>query len=198
MPSLGDVANDVLARLDDIKSNSDTIKTNTTTIKNDTGAIKANTAATVVQISQLDTDVKTGFTNLAQGVQVLIALGMQQNQLLEENNAQNETIICWLTNIANTLCDVKHNTDKEVKLQTDLAHTLHHIDDIAELAYSKEAIEICSRYELEKRISECCPPKVEPLKPCFEKCESPKPVRIDPVKTDWQPVLTFLHYRRTI
>jgi hypothetical protein len=188
MPSLGDVANDVLARLDVIKSNTDTIKTNTTSIKNDVGAIQNNTAATVVELNQLDTDVKSGFTNLAQGVQVLVNLGMQQNQLLEENNKQNETIICWLTNIANTLCDVKHNTDQEVMLQTDISHTLHHLDDIAELVNAKEAVEVSNRYAIEKRIDECCPPKHEPPKPCFEKCEAPRHVPFEPVKTDWKPV----------
>lgn len=174
MPSLGDVANDVLARLDDIKSNTDTTKTNTTAIKN--------------ELNQLDADVRNGFTNLAQGVQVLVTLGMQQNQLLEENNKQNETIICWLTNIANILCDVKHNTDKEVTLQTDISHTLHHIDDIGELVNAREAVEVSSRYAIEKRMDECCPPKDEPPTPCFEKCESPRHVPFDPVKTDWKPV----------
>ena len=188
MPTLGDVANDVLARLDDIKSNLDTIKASTTTLKNDTAVIKANTAATVAQLNQLDADVKAGFTNLAQGLQVLIAVEVQQNQLLEENNEQNATIICWLTNIANTLCDVKHNTDTEVKLQTDLLRTLHHLDDIAELVDAKEAIEVRNRYALERRINECCPPKEEPLKPCFEACQSPRPLPFNPVKVDWEPV----------
>ncbi len=188
MPSLGDVANDVLARLDDIKSNLDTIKSSTSAMEGDVGAIKIITAATVSQIVQLDTDLKTGFSNVAQGLQVLIALGIQQGQLLEENNRQNDTTVCWLTNIANTLCDVKYNTDKEVQLQTDLSHLLHHIDDMAELAYAREAIEVAKRYELEHRMDECHPPEQEPPQPCFEACQSPTRVRFDPVKTDWQPV----------
>src|SRR5216684_1944506 len=120
MPSLEDVANEIKAILEDVRNN-------TNTIKGHTNSIKANTDTIVTQLGQLDTDVKSGFTNLALGLQVLIALGMQENLLSAENNKQNETIICWLTNIANTLCDVKHNTDREVALQTDISATLEHI-----------------------------------------------------------------------
>jgi prophage DNA circulation protein len=188
MPSLETIANEVKAIVSDIKSDTAGIKTNTNTIKNDAATIKTNTATIINQINQLDTDVKAGFTNLAQGTQVLIALGMQANQLLAENNKQNETVICWLTNIANTLCDIKHNTDKEVKLQTDLSATLHHMDDIGELVNAREAVDVANRYELEERMDECCPPKDDPVRPCFEQCASPKTTKFEPVRTDWKPV----------
>lgn len=188
MPSIETIANEVKAIVSDIKSDTGSIKTNTNSIKTDAAAIKNNTAAIINQINQLDNDVKAGFTNLAQGTQVLIALGMQANKLLAENNKQNEAIICWLTNIANTLCEVKRNTDKEVALQTDLSRTLHHIDDIGELVNAREAVEVANRYELEERMDECCPPKEEPVRPCFEQCASPKPTQFEPVRTDWKPV----------
>ena len=159
MASLENTANEVKALLEDIKSIDNTIKGNTNTIKNDTTAIKNNTTTIINQINQVDTDLKTGFTNLAQGVQVLINLGLQSNQLQAENNKQNETMICWLTNIANTLCDVKHNTDKEVVLQKDISKTLHHLDDVGELVNSREALEVENRYELESKIEKCCPAK---------------------------------------
>lgn len=181
MPSLGDVANEIKAILEDVKSN-------TGSIKNNTSSIKTNTETIISEIAQLDTDVKDGFTNLAQGIQVLILLGLQENQYLNENNKQNETIICWLTNIANTLCDIKHNTDKEVKLQDDLLTTLTHLDDVNELVHASQAIDVANRYELEKKMEECCPPKSEPLKPCFEPCPSPKPIKIEPIKPDWDPI----------
>jgi prophage DNA circulation protein len=151
MPSIETIANEVKALVSDIKSDTASIKSNTNSIKNDATAIKNNTNTLITQINNLDNDVKAGFTNLAQGMQVLIKLGQQSNQLIEENNKQNETVICWLTNIANTLCDIKHNTDSEVKLQTDIAGTLHHIDDIGELVNSREAIEVANLYQLEKK-----------------------------------------------
>lgn len=188
MPSLETIANEVKALVADIKSDTADIKTNTNSLKNDAAAIKNNTATIINQLNQLDTDVKTGFTNLAQAMQILIALGMQANQLLADNNKQNDTIICWLTNIANTLCDIKRNTDKEVALQTDLSATLHHIDDITELVNGHEAVEVANRNELKQRLDECCPPKTEPVRPCFEPCTSPKTTGFVPIKIDWKPV----------
>ena len=188
MASLENTANEVKALLEDIKTIDNTIKGNTNTIKTDTTAIKNNTATIIGQINQVDTDLKLGFTNLAQGLQVLINIGLQSNQLLSENNKQNETIICWLNNIANTLCDVKHNTDKEVKLQTEISKTLTHLDDVNKLVNSREAMEVANLYELERKVERCCPPPEEPVRPCFEKCASPKPTRFDPIKPDWKPV----------
>jgi prophage DNA circulation protein len=188
MPSLETIANEVKGIVTDIKADTSQIKTNTNSIKSDAGAIKTNTATIINEINQLDNDLKAGFTNLSQGLQVLITLGLQANQLLAENNKQNETIICWLTNIANTLCEIKRNTDKEVKLQKDLSATLHHIDDIGELVNGREAMEVANRYELEARMDKCCPPKEEPEVPCFEKCESPKRGQFEPIKSDWKPI----------
>lgn len=188
MPSIESIANEVKALVSDIKAETISIRNNTNTIKNDAAAIRANTDTLITRVDQLDTDVKTGFINLSQGLQVLIALGQQQNQLAAENNKQNETIICWLTNIANTLCEVKRNTDREVELQTDISATLHHMDDIGELVNAREAVEVANRYELEERLAECCPPKEEPERPCFEPCASPRPTRFEPVRVDWKPV----------
>lgn len=181
MPSLGDVANDIKAILEDVRSN-------TIVIKNNTASIKANTATIIAGLAQLDTDLKNGFTNLAQGLKVLILLGIQENQLLSDNNKQNEEIICWLTNIANTICDIKHNTDKEIVLQTDLSKTLHHIDDINELVNAPQAMEVANHYKIEKKLNECCPPKKDLVLPCFEKCATFVPSKIEPVKPDWNPI----------
>jgi hypothetical protein len=181
MPSLEDVANELKSILEDVRTNTTTIKGHTSAIKNDVGTI-------INQLNHLDADLRNGFTNLAQGLQVLIALGAQENQLSAHNNLQNDTIICWLTNIANTLCDVKHNTDREVALQTDLSATLHHVDDIGELVHSREAVEVANRHELEERVDECCPPEKEPIKPCFNPCAAPRPDTFEPVKSDWKPI----------
>jgi hypothetical protein len=188
MPSLGDVANEVKSLLEDIKANTSTIKGHTNAIKNDTSTIKTNSNTIINQLNQIDNDIKNGFTNLAQGFQILITLGNQANELSYENNEQNRTIICWLNNIANTLCDVKHNTDREVALQKDLSTTVHHIDDIDELVNSREAMDIANRKELQQKIEECCPPEQEVIRPCFTPCVTPKPVDYQAIKTDWRPV----------
>jgi len=167
MPSIGDIANDIESRLDDIKSYTLATRDNTNT---------------------LVTATESGFTNLAQGLAVLVQLQAQTNDLLASNDQQNQTIICWLSNIAHVLCDIKHNTDAEVKLQKRMSATLTHIDDILELVHGREAIEIAERHELEKRIEKCCPEEEPAVKPCFEDCTAPRLPNYIPVKVDWKPI----------
>ena len=188
MSSIETIANEVKAIVQDIRTDTGVIKTNTSSIKTDATAIKNNTATIITQLNQIDNTAKTGFTNLAQGLSVLIQLQAQNNDLLATNNEQNQTIICWLDNIADVLCEIKRDADKEVKLQTDISDTLHHIDDISELANSREAMEVANRYVLEDRMAECCPEKEEPVRPCFEECKPPKSPDYKPIKTDWKPV----------
>lgn len=188
MASIETIANEVKAIVEDIRTDTGVIKTSTSSIKTDATAIKNNTATIITQVNQLDNDAKTGFTNLAQGLNLLVQLQAQNNELLAANNEQNKAIICWLTNIANVLCEIKRDTDVEVKLQTDISETLHHIDDISELANSREAIEVANRYALEDRMDECCPEKEPPVRPCFEECKPARVPDFKPIKTDWKPV----------
>jgi hypothetical protein len=181
MPSIGEVADDIKAQLEDVKTNTLGTHQNTNTI--------------ITQLSQLDTKVsqvnntaQLGFTNLAQALAVLIQLQMQTNDLLASNNKQNTTIICWLDHIAHVACDIKHNTDAEVKLQKEMLATLSHLDDVVELAHAREALEIKNRQELAKRLEECCPKKEPEPQPCFKDCESPRLPDYNAVKTDWKPI----------
>lgn len=181
MPSLGDIANDIETRLDDIKSY--------------TVGTRDNTAAIINQLTQLDIKVgqvnntaQLGFTNVAQALAVLIQLGIQNNDLLASNDKQNQTIICWLDHVAHVLCDIKHNTDTEIKLQKEMSTTLSHLDDVLELVHAREAMEVKNQYDLESRMEECCPKKDPDPQPCFRDCESPRLPDYNPVKTDWKPI----------
>src|SRR5262245_7774986 len=107
MPSLEDVANELKSLLEDIRTNTTAIKGDTNSLKGDAAAIRANTNTIIGGVATLDAHLTAGFVNLSLGLQVLMALAKQENQLMAENNLQNVAIICWLTNIANTLCDVK-------------------------------------------------------------------------------------------
>ncbi len=181
MPSIGDIANDIEARLDDIK-------TNTLGTSNNTGTITGQLTQLDFKTGQINLTAQLGFTNLAQGLAVLIQLGIQNNDLLASNDKQNQTIICWLDHVAHVLCDIKHNTDSEVKLQKEMSATLSHLDDILELVHAREALEVLNQQELEKRLEECCPKEVPAPQPCFENCESPRLLDYHPVKPDWQPI----------
>ncbi len=181
MPSLADVANDIKALLNDIKSSS-------LATKNNTATIATNTAQTAANVMILNATSQAGFSNIANGIAVEIALQHQTNDLLNVNNKQNDVIICWLKNIANVLCNIKHNTDRSVELETEINITLEHIDNIIELVNSEQAMEVLKHDELQKQIEKCCPPpRIDP-KPCFDGCEAPKYPDYNPIDTKWTPI----------
>jgi len=187
MPSIGDIANDVEARLDDIKTYTQGTRDNTSTISHQLTQLD-------VKVVQVNNTAQLGFTNLAQGLAVLIQLEIQNNDLLASNDKQNQTIICWLDHIAHVLCDIKHNTDTEVKLQKNIAATLSDLDDVFDLVHAREALEVQNQQQLKKRLEECCG-KEEPLPaPCFQNCEAPGLPDYHPIKPDWKPI----HYDRQV
>jgi hypothetical protein len=174
MPSIGDIANEAKALLEDINTN--------------TLGTRNNTQHIITQLDQLNSTAQAGFTNLAQGLATLIQAQLQNNELLAGNNEQNETIICWLDRIAHVLCDIKHNTDTEVQLQIEMSATLSHIDDVLELVHSREALEVQNRYSLENRLAECCPEDEPEPQPCFTDCEGPRLPEPVPFDLDWKPI----------
>jgi uncharacterized protein YfkK (UPF0435 family) len=181
MASIGEIADEVKTKLDSINTNILATTNNTSTIINQLTQLD-------IKVGQVNNTAQSGFTNLAQGLGVLIQLQMQNNDLLASNNNQNTTIICWLDHIAHVLCDIKHNTDTEVALQEEALATLTHLDDVLELVNAREAMEVTNRYELEKRLEECCPKEEPAPQPCFKDCESPRLSDYTPVKSDWKPI----------
>jgi len=174
MPSLESIANDVKAILIDVRSH--------------TSDTKVNTAATAANVAQLNTTCQTGFANLAAGMAIQISLLNQANQMLFVNEKQNETIICWLKNIANVLCDIKYNTKSEVELQKIIARILDHLDKIFELVHSREAMEVLKHDELQGKIEVCCPPEKPKREPCFKECDAPHVPDYKPRDDKWEPV----------
>jgi hypothetical protein len=180
MPSIGEIANEAKALLEDIKTNTLGTRNNTNTIIN--------------ELNQLTFTNQAGFTNLADGLGVLIQLQLQNNELLASNNKQNEAIICWLNNIAVVLCDIKHNTDDEVKIQNEMSTTLLHLDKILELVHTREAMDVLKRHELEVKMDECCPKNEPKPQPCYSECKPPRIPNYEPIKPSWKPI----HYEQVI
>lgn len=188
MPSIGEIAAESKALLEDIKTN--TLSTRNIAADILTQVTQINTTASHIDagVGQLNLTSQAGFHNLAQGLAVLIALQQQNNNLAAENNRQNATIICWLDNIANVLCDIKHDTDQEVVLQTRMAKTLDHVDAVLEHAHPAAALDVGKLDELEERIKRCCPDKAPEPQPCFRRCEAPQQIPYEPIRTDWKPI----------
>jgi hypothetical protein len=174
MPSLGDVVNEVKAILDQVNTNTLGTRNNTSTIIN--------------QLTQIDGDIHAGFTNLAQGISVMIQLQAQNNDFLAANDKQNETIICWLHNIANLLCEIKRDSDAEVHMQKTISTTLTRLDKVLELVHARETVEVERQDGLERRMEECCPIKEPEPQPCFSVCESPQLPSYRPIQSDWKPI----------
>jgi hypothetical protein len=153
MPSLEDVANDLKGLLGDIRDNT-----------NQTNA-EVNTLIGVDQ---------AGFANLSSGIAVMIDRLQEANHLLDENRLQNDTIICWLTNIANVSCQQLHVLQTQAELQRSMDAHLGRLESIAHLVHAREYVEILETEATNARIDECCPPDRPQPKPCFEPCPSPK------------------------
>lgn len=110
------------------------IRTNTLGTRNNTSQIIGQLNDLNAGVDHLDATTQAGFENLAAGTAVLIQLGQQANVLAAENVEQNKTIICWLTNIAHVLCEMKRDLDASLLEQRETVRRLAHVDSVLELA----------------------------------------------------------------
>jgi hypothetical protein len=179
--SIGDIANEAKAILEDIR-------TNTLGTRNDTTQLITESHDIEGRISHLDGTVQGGFTNLAQGVAILIGLGEQANELAEVNDRQNATMICWLDTIAHVLCDIKHDLDASLEVQRATQQRLDHVDAVLSLVHARESVEVAARDRLQAEIEACCPPEQPRPTPCFEGCAAPELPPFRPVPVDWKPI----------
>src|SRR4051812_39728807 len=113
MPSLGDIANSVLAVLNQIQTNTDATSQSTALIKGDTADIKS-------KLDTIETTLQAGFSMTGLGLFAILEQEKATNSLLREEVEQNKTIICWLANIADVLCRIMRKTNIEVELQTEM------------------------------------------------------------------------------
>jgi hypothetical protein len=173
MPSLGDVANQILNVLNQIQTNT---------------AASAHSEADIdTKLDTLQSTVKSGFIMTGQGLFAILEQQKTTNSLLLEEVEQNKTIICWLTNIANVLCEILRKTEIEVELQMAIRGALEDLDRIAELVHAREAIQLRQLDSVEDKVEKCCPKKLVEPKPCFEPCTTRDVPIHDPKGGDFQP-----------
>jgi hypothetical protein len=181
MPSLSDIANDIKNILNNVSVN--TQQTAVTT-----GQIKADTAAANVKLDSINTTLQNGFALLASGLFAIQEGQKKTNSLLEANSAENKTIICWLTIMAELLCRQLRKFNEHLLMEDEIRDSLHMLTRVFELVYAREAVEAARLAETEKSIAECCPPE----KPEPERCYDPCVLRpVEPYKPQgqdwWQP-----------
>lgn len=181
MPSLTDLANDINNTLTQIQTNTLNAANTDAAIKTDTGDMR-NSLHTLITVDQ------TGFVSLSNGIAAMIDQQKATNALLDYERKQNDTIICWLTNIANVLCESLHTQQQQLAVQTAMERSLDEMKEIMELVNGTAAVEVLRRRELEQKINACCPPKKPQPGPCFEPCHEPGFVPYKPQVPDYKPL----------
>ncbi len=167
MPSLEDVGNDIKGLLQVVRDN--TAQTNVEL--NATNAELNNVLGAVNALINVD---QAGFVNLSTGLAVLIDRANESVALLDDNRKQNDTIICWLTHIAEIGCEQLHVLEASAATQQSMDHHLQRLEAITQLVHAREYVEILNDEANQARLERCCPPDVPEPRPCFEPCQSPK------------------------
>lgn len=167
MPSLSDIANDV-------KNTLNQIKTNTQDTADTVALVKGDTADLNTKVADLITVNAQGFANLGAGLSAILQQQQLTNFLLDHQRLQNDTIICWLDNIADVLCRQLHRQNRMVALLGELRGTAGEVRDVLERVHGDEAMAALRQREALAKIEECCPPDEEEPEPCFEPCKRPE------------------------
>jgi len=182
MPSISDVANDILSRLDSINGHTAATETSTAQIHTDTQAIR-NTAL------QIQSEIAVLNNNVTTGLAALIQIELAGLQRLDQIIAQNSAVLCNLEHANDLLCRQLHRLDTIVDLQKSEVRLTGHLDAVIELAYGEEAMQVERRNELQERLDQCCPPKLPPPELCPEACPRPKWEPRKPDVSGFSPVL---------
>jgi len=181
MSSLADVANELKGILEDVRDHTATTASRVQETNDRLDTVNAHLAA-LTQVTAV------GLANLSQGLGVVIDRQDVTNHLLDANREQNDTIICWLTAIADVLCRSLHRHDTQVELQKLMAGDLTRLGAITELAHPREALDVTHRDDLRQRIERCCPPEPDNPEPCYDGCREPDYRPRPPRDTDWRPL----------
>ena len=173
MPSIQDIADQIDASLNQLNANTAGIKTDTTEIS--------------TELSQVDDHLEAGVATLADGLFAILEQQRRANSIAVHQVAQNDTIICWLDNIAELLCGMTRKLTRQIELQDSLVTSLDRLEGVAELVHARAAVEFDRQRQLREEIEKCCPPERPPPEPCPEPCRTPRPDLHDPRGQDWQP-----------
>jgi hypothetical protein len=173
MPSIQDIADQIDASLNQLNATTSDISSDTTAIR--------------TELSQVDDHLQSGVAVLGAGLFAILEQERRANSIALHQVAQNNTIICWLDNVAELLCGMTRKMTRQIELQDSLVTSLDRLEGIAELVHSREAVEFDRERKLKEEIERCCPPEETPPEPCPEPCRSPRPDLHDPRGQDWQP-----------
>ena len=180
MPSLGDVANQVLTTLSDIDNKTSGLQTTANDIKADSDDIKT-------KLDGIRTSLDAGIVAVAGGLFAILESEKLADVLLKDLVGENQTIICLLKTSNDLLCRILHELQKDTAIQTTMRGTLVELEQILELVHARETLEVDRLGLVKAELEKCCPPPlVEPEK-CFDPCSEPKIATYEPKGQDWSP-----------
>jgi hypothetical protein len=168
MPSVEQMVNEIQTILGQVEANTGVTAQQVDKVREDADALKTTTASVLAT-------TQAGFVNLSEGLATVIDRQEETNGLLDINNAENQTIICWLRILADLSCQQLRLLAEQVQLQESIDRSTRRSLKIAELVNAREAVEVQREQELIERIEKCCPSEHPEPKPCFEPCEERRP-----------------------
>jgi hypothetical protein len=180
MPSLGDIANQVLTTLNDIDSKTSGLQATANAIKTDSDDIK-----TKLDSAKSSIDASTAV--LSNGLFAIHEIEKLAAVLLKDLVGENQTIICLLQTSNDLLCRILHELQKDTAIQTTTRDVLVKMEQIAELVHARETLEIDKLALVKADLEKCCPPPEVVPEKCFEPCPEPKIATYDPKGQDWTP-----------
>lgn len=176
MPSAQDILDSINgadSRLDGVNGRLDTANTTLTDLDGKLDAIRNALLA-------LDTDVRKVQALLQWGFSQLITLDQYANQALDQNDRQNQTMICILEHISQNTCSILNEAHRQTHLQTVIERNVDTVADLYAATHAEAELSRRREDELRRKIEECCPPK-PPLPACdYRPCPAPEPWRQEP------------------
>ena len=180
MASIQEVADQINNKLDNINAN-------TQSTANTLGLIKGDTSDIKNKLDALHATLQSGVVLLANGLFGILEAQKKGNSLAEAQVEQNKTIICWLDNIAELLCDMKRKMNTQIEIQRGIEEATERLKKLAERVHATETVQVERLEEVERELRKCCPPRPVPPEPCPEPCKSPDIVPYNPKGQDWRP-----------
>lgn len=181
MPSIQDIADQAIAKLD-------TIITNTANTVARTTEVRDGVAQTNVRLTAIEGTLQAGFANLSLGIAHLAELEKAELALAEQNRVQNDTIICLLENANELLCGMTRKMTQQIRLEEAELAFAARISGVLDRAHADHAADYDRLAALRAATEECCPPEPPPLEPCPEACRTieyrPYPIR----DVGWKPL----------
>src|SRR5712692_7288339 len=136
---------------------------------------KINMSLQTVQgeLTQINTTLNTGFSNVLQGMQTLVTLETYSDQALAHLSEQSDTIICILEKISQQTCAQLNEAHTQTGLQSAIQKDSATLLELYKFAHPAAALEFERLEHLRKQLAKCCPPS-EPEPFCtYQPCEAP-------------------------